>query len=313
MSRVLIIKPSSLGDIIHSLPVCAALASRGHEVHFAARKEYHELLRMCRAVSRILDFPRHLSGIAPFLSDLRSRSYDSVLDLQGLFRSGLATALTRTSRRLGLPDAREGALFFYDEVAAYPPGIRHAIDRYWSALGLLDGASAEIGLSSTIDYGLDVPAAASAEAQALTGGPDYIVFSPLARQERKMIRADVWPTLAEILTKRGTRVVVVGSGQSMPAFGPGVIDLVNRTPLAVLCAVIRGAGMCVSVDSAPMHLAAAFGVPVVAMFGPTDPAMVGPYTSRRMILRSDEPRMRDLTCEGIAAVVLSEFGSYKIT
>ncbi len=134
MSRVLIVKPSSLGDIVHSLPVAVALARQGVDVHFAARREYRELLEICPSVSRVLNFPGRFSDVPSFIRELRATPYDAVIDLQGLLRSALATSCARTARRIGLPDSREGSIFFYSEVVAYPAGARHAIDRYLSVL-----------------------------------------------------------------------------------------------------------------------------------------------------------------------------------
>lgn len=319
--RVLILKPSSFGDIVHSLPVVSTLAKQNVEVHFSVRREYREFVEMCPAVARIIDFPKRLSEVPGFLGEVRRCEYDAVIDLQGLFRSGLAAALARTRLRIGLPDSREGSIFFYDESAKYPEGTRHAVDRY---LAVLKRKRAEDWFDRVaVDWsdpnhpegqwrfdkgwGIDIPAEAAQEAEKLTGGGDYIVFSPLTRRIQKMWVPDRWADLAAVLAERDRRVVVVGAGESELTGRKGRwINLINRTSLPVLCAVIARANLCVSVDSAPMHLAAAFGVPVIALFGPTDPSKVGPYTRRRIIVRGDQPRMADLSCGAVASLVLSE-------
>src|SRR3990167_5481286 len=304
MQRVLIVKPSSLGDIVHSLPVAAALAQSGAEVHFAARREYRDLLSICPAVRRILEFPGRLAGAAAFLGDLRRESYDAVVDLQGLLRSALATACARTPRRIGLPDAREGSVFFYDGVVSYPNGVRHAVDRYLSVLPLF-GLRTDPPFKP--DYGLVISTAAQEFAARHVGEPGYVVFSPLTRRPAKLWRLDAWARMAETLIRTGRRVVVVGHGKiEWPSPEPAWINLIGRTDLPQLCATISRARLCVTVDSAPMRLAAALAVPVVALFGPTDPAKVGPYTRDRLILRGEAPNLADLSCEGVAAVVLSE-------
>lgn len=312
MTRVLIVKPSSLGDIVHSLPVAVSLARRGVEVHFAARREYRDLLEICPSVSRILDFPGRLGDVPSFIKELRSDAYDAVVDLQGLLRSALATACSRTTRRIGLPDSREGSIFFYSEIVTYPDGTRHAVDRYLSVLDYVPSNSPSQPSpprgEGAIDFGLDIPAQALEEAARLCGDSGYAVFSPLARRAQKMWKPEAWGKLAGMLARQSIRMVIVGHGEDPvgPAENVPLINLINRTTLPVLCAVLSRAKMCVTVDSAPMHLAAAAGLPVVALFGPTDPAKVGPYTRRRIILRGQSPRMADLSCEGVAAVVLSE-------
>lgn len=306
MGRILIIKPSSLGDIIHALPVVTALAKTGAEVHFAARRQYWEILDMCPSICRIVDFPGRFSNALAFLMELRKLRYDAVIDLQGLLRSALATACARTSRRIGLPDSREGSVFFYDETVAYPAGVEHAVERYLSVLSRFSDQP-----PSDIDYGLVIPPEARDEAARLCGDEGYVVFSPLARHNEKMWAEDRWMDMASTLAERKIRVVFVGHGapsgaSCFPSGESMKINLVNRTSLPVLCAVISRARLCVTVDSAPMHLAAALGIPVVSLFGPTDPAKVGPYTRRRMILKGKLPRLADLTCSGVAGVVLSE-------
>lgn len=297
-ARVLIVKPSSLGDIVHSLPVAAALAKRGAEVHFAARREYRPILEMCPAVSHIVDFPARFVEALDFLKDLRSKDYDSVIDLQGLLRSALATACARTPRRIGLPDSREGSIFFYDEIVSYPAGVRHSVDRYMSVLN---------GGAASAEFGIEIPPEAFGEAARLCVHPEYVVCSPLARRDEKMWRKVSWVRLSDMLVERDLRVVFVGrGGVDWESPIPSAVNLINKTSLPVLCAVLSRAKMCVTVDSAPMHLAAALGVPVLALFGPSDPSKVGPYSRRGMILQGKLPGMADLTCEGVAGIVVSE-------
>lgn len=301
MKRILIVKPSSLGDIVHSLPVAAELSRRGYEVHFAARREYHGLLEMCPAVRRILAFPGNILEIPAFVAELRNDDYDRVIDLQGLLRSALAAAFARTSHRQGLPDAREGAVLFYDEISPYRKAEVHAVDRYRSVLGGL-------GEMGDPDFSLSIPSDAVSEAARLLGDPGYVILSPLARQARKLWPAEKWDELAAILRRGNVRLAVVGQGdEEWAAWRPeGTVNLINRTSLPVLCAILSRASAAVAVDSAPMHILAALNVPVVALFGPTDPAKIGPYGSRNRMIRSETRRMEDVSAELAASSVLSE-------
>jgi len=318
--RALIIKPSSLGDIVHALPVASVLTERGFEVHFAARREYRPFLELCPALAEILDFPSRVGESVRFLSSLRRCEYDCVIDLQGLFRSALAGAFSRSRRRLGLPDSREGSLFFYDEIVTYPLGVRHAVDRYRCVLPrLFDGYPLDVPdvpPAPDVRFELNIPSEARDEAARLTGPEAYVVLSPLARRFDKLWPQEAWNQLGRRLFDRGIRMILVGRGSERGDRRAGAgswsgpwTNLLNRTTIPVLCAVLSRARMCVTVDSAPMHLAAAFSVPVVALFGPTDPAKVGPYSRRRMILRvhgSSHVDLSDLNPSHVTAVVLSE-------
>lgn len=305
MPRALIIKPSSLGDIVHSIPVAHALAKSGYEVHFAARRAYRPLVEMCPSVARVLDFPSAWGEAGSFLGHLRESEYDAAIDLQGLIRSALATRLSRAKFRLGLPDSREGSGFFYDAVADYPAGTCHAVDRYWSVLK-------RMGIESGEKYfKMAIPESAIQEARALTGENPYVVLSPTTRRPEKCWPPDRWPKLVASLQTQFDRVVVVGQGsEHLDSHPPQSwqsapwINLINKTSLPVLCAILARARVCITVDSAPMHLAAALGVPVVALFGPTDPEKVGPYTPTKKILKISS-FLADISVEQVLEKVYS--------
>ncbi|HLB25862.1 MAG TPA: glycosyltransferase family 9 protein, partial [Nitrospirota bacterium] len=129
LAQVLIIKPSSMGDIIHALPVAAGLkaAMPGVSIDWVAAKGYEGLLSGNPAVRRVITFDRRMfkDGGGPakligFVRELRREKYDLVIDLQGLLRSALMAFSCRAGRRLGLSDAREGAPFFYTETVRVP-------------------------------------------------------------------------------------------------------------------------------------------------------------------------------------------------
>ena len=118
--RVLLIKPSSFGDIIHTLPMAHALKNHlsVEAIDWVMNAEYVSLLEGNPDVNRVIPFPRKQwlgSAMAQFLQELRCEPYDWVIDLQGLFRSGLMTALARGRKKIGMSDSREGAGFFYSE------------------------------------------------------------------------------------------------------------------------------------------------------------------------------------------------------
>ena len=135
-SRILVVKPSSLGDVIHAVPAVNLLRRRFPNAHLAwlVNDTLASLLRNCPFLDEVIPFPRDRFGrpsqwgeFRRFLHGLRRQQFDLVVDLQGLFRSGLIAWGTRAPRRLGMSDAREGARLFYTEVARVPR--IHAVDR----------------------------------------------------------------------------------------------------------------------------------------------------------------------------------------
>ena len=147
--RILIIKPSSLGDVVHALPTVNLIRRRFPDAHLAwlINDTLASLLKNCPIIDELIPFPRQRFGSAKelpafgdFLAVLQGKGFDLVVDLQGLFRSGLMSWATLAPRRIGLSDAREGARLFYNEVVEVPHA--HAVDRYLRAadhLGCGDG------------------------------------------------------------------------------------------------------------------------------------------------------------------------------
>ncbi len=309
VSKCLIVKPSSLGDIVHSLPFLSALRARfpNAEIHWLVASEFSGLLEGHPMIDRVWSInmsqwknPVKLSStIREIYSKtiiLRAERYDLAVDLQGLFRSAMATLLSGAPTRVGFTEAREGAPLFYNHRVDGGTDI-HAVERYLKvayALGC-DSGNVEFHLPYE-DYLLPAPTS-----------DDYAVLVPGARWESKIWPAENFGTLASLLPIKS---VIVGSdadierAQVVEKHSKGkAIDLTGKTTLKELAGIIRNARFMVTNDSGPMHMAAAFGVPVFAIFGPTSPERTGPYGAGHTIIRSDEPcapcfkrRCSDLRC-----------------
>ncbi len=272
--RILLIKPSSLGDIVHALPVASALRRHpGVEaVDWVVNSEFAPVLAGNPALDRVLEFPRrHPRRLAAFVRRLREVRYGRVIDLQGLLRSALIARAARADERIGMSDSREGARWLYAKVAPVRPG--HAIDRY---LQVLDFAGVERGHLEFPLPGAGVPLPDGVE-------PPFLVVHPHARWATKALPDDWVRRLVRALAPR--RVVIVGRGA--PVEAEGARDLTNRTTFPELLAVLRAADGVISSDSGPMHLAAALGRPLVAVFGPTAPGKTGPWTANSRVVRLD--------------------------
>ena len=285
--KILIIKPSSLGDVIHALPTVNLLRRQFPDAHIAwlINAELVSLLKHCPVINDRIEFHRHESGTwLPLLRQLRRERFDLVLDLQGLLRSGFFSFVTGAARRIGLSDAREGAGVFYNEVVPVTP--MHAVDRY-----LL--AAKHLGCPATpIEFPLGVGDGRNKR---------LIALNPLARWETKIWGAENFSALLDRLP--ADRVVLVGSGNERDRIETinrgrarnlaGTLDLYELAELYRQCAVV------ITNDTGPMHLAAAVGTPVIALFGPTDPALVGPYGPGHIVLRD----MHTVTVDQVLAAV----------
>lgn len=307
LKRILIIKPSSLGDVIHALPVASALkaALHGVEVDWVVGKGYEDVLRDNPSISRVITFDRRmfqnaggLGRLAGFVRELRQSRYDAVIDLQGLLRSGLMTFACRSGVRVGFENAREGAAWFYNGKVHVPKHDMHAVDRYLLALKRLgintpDRVEFEISLSKEDDD----KAISLLMGLGIDDGSDFVAVAPSARWETKRWGAGNFVRLANrLLKENGVKAVFVGTRDDalvMAGAGEALIQkdasAFGMTSLKTLAAVLKRARVLVTNDSGPMHIAAAVGTPAVAVFGPTDPKRTGPYGGIHRVVMAGVP------------------------
>ena len=297
-SRILLVKPSSLGDIVHALPVLNGLRHRypDSRIDWLIATPFAPLVAAHPALNEIVPFDRRRFGrlgrspnvtgeFARFVANLRARRYDLVIDLQGLFRSGFLTRASGAAVRVGFRGAREGAWLFYSHLIRINDPNMHAVDRNLKVGDLLGFETADAG------FGLPVSDEARAQAHRLldeqTRRPTgrRVVVVPGARWDTKRWRPERFVETIDRLNESGIAdVVLLGSGDEVllcdemeAACRVKPLNLAGRTGLAVLAAVIEQADLVLCHDSAAMHLAVALGRPLVCLVGPTNPRRTGPY------------------------------------
>jgi ADP-heptose:LPS heptosyltransferase len=283
---VVVIKPSSLGDIVHTLPAVAWVhqAWPALRLHWVVNTEWAPLLRGSPLLESVIGFPRaQFRGLGgwgrarqwfrEYEAELGARQVVLALDFQGLLRSAWLARKSTAAFIVGLDDAREGSRFFHGaSVPAAGAGgeVRHSVERY-------------LGLVRALGPGCDESAALAGDwlpaGEPVEGlpGDGFIVLHPFARGAGKSLG---WEAVASLAAAwAGRPVVVVGrSGEAAPAGLPGnVVDRVNATSLLQLIGVLRAARFVVSVDSGPMHLASALHRPLLGIHTWSDPRKVGPY------------------------------------
>jgi heptosyltransferase I len=295
--RIAIIKPSALGDIVHSLPVLTALRWRFPDAHltWVVNRGYEPLLRGHPDLDATLVFDRRANrrslfhaaaGYARFFRQLYTCRFDLVVDLQGLLRSGVMTGATGAARRVGLSCAREGARCFYTDVVLVPKRHPlHAVERYWLVAAAL-GAGAgprEVRLAFN-------ERAHTWVLTELRGCPrPWLVLGVGSRWPTKRWPPEHFARLAQQAQRWfGGSVIFVGArdeaalAESTAAWLSGPVrNLTGKTTLPQLVALLREADVMVANDTGPLHLAAALGRPVVAPYTCTRVALNGPYGQAR--------------------------------
>ena len=314
--RILIVKPSSLGDVVHTLPLVHAIKRcfPSCYIGWIIQGPFMAILESDPAVDEIIPISipstsepgagawtvvRAATATAATLRRLRTRfknrPYDIVLDLHASFRSGLLGLANPNGVRIGFADAKELNTFFQHRKIDPGPGAVHAVDKNMAFAQHLQCAP------DAADFRIITSRAAAQRARAFLvesgGSPgDRLVYANTAtRWESKHWNVKAWAELADLLTERaGASVIFAG--------GPGDLSYINeitalmkqtahvaagRLNLADAAALMELCSVYVGVDSGPMHIAAFAGIPVVALFGPTDPAKVGPYgTGHKVIQRT---------------------------
>jgi lipopolysaccharide heptosyltransferase I len=307
--RILLIRPSALGDVCRTVPVLASLRRAFPEaaIDWLVQSGFEDAIRAHPDLTEVVSFPRgrfgrewHRPGVAleigRWLRSLRRRGYDLVVDAQGLGRSGLLSLVTGAARRVGPRSAREMGWLGYTIRSRPVPGL-HTVDEMLSLL-------APLGVPVVRDMRLHVPDAGAswwAERRRGPAGPAeaYAVLAPTSRWPSKRWPAAHFRELIAPLVERGfDRVVLVaGPGEDeqvhpvIPedgALAERVVNLAGTTTVGQTMAIIAEAGLVVANDSAPLHMAVGFDRPCVGIFGATDPDRVGPYRRADSVVRGAE-------------------------
>ncbi len=263
------------------------------------------LLEQCREVDDIILFKRHewnqlrhAGDLWRFLRDLHRRQFDLVIDLQGLFRSGLCTFFAKAPRKVGFADAREFASVFYHEAVRVPAQRRHAVERNLHVA------------SAALEIELDYQPATFRESESVANEADRLLRELALRDDQLLLAvapasrwvSKTWPesffveSIDRIVQQSDRRVVcwLLGSSEErqvgeriVAEAGPNVANLMGRTSLPTMLALLRRSAMLLTNDSGPMHVAAAMEIPTVALFGPTDATRTGPYGAGHHVFRSN--------------------------
>lgn len=292
--RILLIKPSSLGDIVHAMPTLFALRERfpDAEVTWLVKRQWVSLVEVIKGVDHVCAVEQGLMGWLGRVPDLRAAGFDLVVDLQGLFRSGAMAWLTGCSRRVGFANAREGSPFFYTQRVAVPTGSMHAVDRYLLVTEALGAARPKEPRFEFIDRAEDRQAVETLlTAAGLAGVLPWVAMNVSARWETKRWPPQHFAEAADQLAEAGIPIVFMGGPAERPETRAVMarmrtksVDLTGQTPVGLLPSLLRRAAVLVTNDSGPMHIAAAVGTPVVVLFGPTDPVRTGPYGRGHVVL-----------------------------
>ena len=305
--RILFIKPSSLGDIVHALPTLSAMRRRFPQSHITwlVKQEWAEILDGHPDLTDLIAVEFGWRCWPKLVAQLRRARYDLVLDLQGLFRSGLLARLTGAPTRVGFAAGREGSPWWYSDRVRLPvPEVlpwrqipMHAVDRNL-VLAAHVGADISKPTFRFPDFAGETERMERKLHELGVGpGEPLIAVAPVDRNRLRSWPLERFSEAALRLVKMGAgKILLIGTSGQRDILRPfienlptGLVDLVGQTTVRELAVILRRVQLLLANDSAPLHIAAAMGTPVIGLFGPTNVVRARPFGEGHRALRVELP------------------------
>jgi len=295
--KILIVKPSSLGDILHTFPAISLLAEACPDacIDWLVNRQFSFLPKFHPAVADTIIFPRKELA-QPFLfpkfflslkKRIRRGKYDLVIDFQGLMRSSIFAKLSKAPIVAGFASPREKiATLFYNKKVSVPERYVHAVERNLFLV------------SETMDIEYKAPSLSlktlNSERESvldklkdlgISESDTLIGISPVTRWETKNWPPEFFANIIDIIGEKKVKFIIIGAEKDIlvanriiaESKNKNIVSLAGRTTVSELFELIRLFKMLLSNDSGPSHIAAVLNIPVLCMFGPTVPEKTGPF------------------------------------
>jgi len=303
--NILIIKPSSLGDIIHGLPVLEALYERypHHSYYWLANDIYVDILSLNPHIKQVISFPRNdlkslgfdqkIKRLCSFYNEIRALKIDIAIDLQGLMRSAIISIISGAGIRLSYPVTREFSRFFYTHRIGFNRGECHAVKENLSVLQAFGINNPAIKYSLNTDNSRFVD-----KFNIWPAKRPVFAFQPGGQWETKRWPHKHFSRLANLLhAQYNALIILIGSpdeyqlGESIiqEAGGLNIINLMGKTTIYQLPAMLSMVDILIANDSGPLHLAIAVGTRAVGIYGPTDSFRTGVYGDKAAQVKLNLP------------------------
>lgn len=300
--KILIIKPSSLGDVIHALPFLKAVREiyAEAEISWVVNPVYEDILRYNPSIKNVMLFDRYIwkksyiAGYKNFFEltkQMQAEKFDLVVDLQGLMRSALIAFYSGAKEKAVINNTREGASLFYKKFIGKSDKDMHAVDKIMSAASDLGWNMRKL---TKEDFEIFVPEDITKKVDNLLGASsdNLIIINPFTRWESKYWPAEKYVELIKMLLAKGYNVALTGTKSDKKegdiilkaVLDERLMDFIGKTSLIELVALMKKAKALISADSGPVHLANALGIKTLTLFGPTSPKRTGAYLEGNQVI-----------------------------
>jgi ADP-heptose:LPS heptosyltransferase len=282
--KILIIKPSSFGDIVQALP-CANALKRAYyncQITWVVFNNWELLPRICTDVDEVITWDRKkwFKGFFDVLKKVRQKEYDVVIDLQGLLRSAFLTKFSKSKIKIGVPGMKEFSNLLVREIFPKKAKINATL-RNLETVRYLTGRSFEPKVNIRINANVDNIVKTDKTLK------NFIVFLPFARGKGKDWGISNYQKLIFLLKEKysNLNIIVLGSNNDYGKLeSDDVIDLCGKTNIYELASILVKARVAVGADTGPMHLASILNVPSVFIFGMSDIKETSPYIGKFSLL-----------------------------
>jgi 3-deoxy-D-manno-octulosonic-acid transferase/heptosyltransferase-1 len=309
LDSILIVKLSAIGDVVHTLPLLEVLRNNypHARIDWVVEEDASQIIAGHQEIDHLFISPRKswqrrffksgekravIKELRAFIQELRACEYDLIIDLHGLFKSGLLTGLARGKRKIGFSFGTEGSSLFLTEEPHSVEMEQHALDRYMETVDILrcqrDTWRGDIPLSRTDRESVDhLIREKGLEKETL------LAINPMAKWETKLWENENFAKLADRLQRELCCKVIFTGSEADRTTLDDITQQMNERPLNLagqinlkeLAYLYTKCHLLVTTDTGPMHIAAAMKCPVVALFGPTAPLRTGPYGEGHTVLR----------------------------
>ncbi|MDR1940728.1 MAG: glycosyltransferase family 9 protein [Endomicrobium sp.] len=307
--KILIIKPSSFGDIVQAAPCASALKKAYPQcsISWVVFCGWETLLELFSDVDDIISWDRR-SGVKGFfdvLKKVRKTQYDLILDLQGLFRSGLLAKLAKGKVKIGAPGMKELSGFMIKEV--YPGKAKiNATLRNLETVNFITGQKFKPQVNISVAEDSVQRALNLLKDNGIDG--DYIVLLPFARGKGKDWSVENYSVLAGLIKEKykNTAIAVLGTQKDYGKIkSDKTVDLCGKTDIKLLAALLSKSALAIGADTGSMHLASVLNVPSIFIFGASDINETAPFIGRfSLFVNKENPKnINDISPEEIFAEV----------
>ena len=326
--NILVIKLSAIGDVVHSLPFLEVLKDRFplSKIDWVVEEDAAHIVEGHSDVDQLIVFPRKSwvkrfirkgeysnvrREVANFLNKLKRNEYDIIVDLQGLFKSGILAFIARGKRKIALNGGREASFVFINERVAIPNPNIHALERYLYIAKYLGATDFDWNGHVPV-YNANKKYVKNYLLKEIENNKTLVAVNPMAKWGTKLWGLDRFACLADRINEElGAVVIFTGSESDTKAIktilsrmNTKALNLAGKSNLKDLAYLYQKCDVVISTDTGPMHVAVAMSSPVViGLFGPTSPLKTGPYGEKHRVIRADlecspcfKKKCNDMSC-----------------